>query len=126
MTDHTRQTVEEIRRRFARLPVMAPRRVKTKAGRYRVAVFDADTQGEADRLVAAMKQMEADVQDLILFAGAGQFDRSAAVALGRRGGIKGGPARAAALSPERRSEIARAAANARWNRAYGAAARTEA
>lgn len=38
----------------------------------------------------------------------------AAVALGRLGGKKGGPARAAKLSPERRSEIARKAAKARW------------
>ena len=38
----------------------------------------------------------------------------AAVALGRKGGLKGGKARAAALSKTRRSEIARAAAKARW------------
>jgi len=38
----------------------------------------------------------------------------AAVALGRRGGRVGGPARAAALSPERRREIARKAAEKRW------------
>ncbi len=33
-----------------------------------------------------------------------------------RGGKKGGPARAAKLSPERRREIARAAAKARWSK----------
>jgi hypothetical protein len=38
----------------------------------------------------------------------------AAVALGRLGGKKGGPARAKALSKERRQEIARNAAEARW------------
>lgn len=38
----------------------------------------------------------------------------AAVMLGRRGGLKGGKARAAALSPERRREIAKAAAMVRW------------
>lgn len=38
----------------------------------------------------------------------------AAVELGRLGGIKGGKARAAKLSPEERSEIARQAAIARW------------
>ena len=38
----------------------------------------------------------------------------AAVALGKLGGPKGGPARAAALSPARRSEIARKAAEGRW------------
>lgn len=39
-----------------------------------------------------------------------------AAALGRMGGLKGGPARAAALSPKRRREIAQAAARARWRR----------
>ena len=38
----------------------------------------------------------------------------AAVALGRLGGLKGGKARAKALSPEQRSEIAKNAARARW------------
>jgi hypothetical protein len=37
-----------------------------------------------------------------------------AVALGRKGGKKGGPARAAKLTPELRKEIARKAAAARW------------
>jgi hypothetical protein len=39
-----------------------------------------------------------------------------AAALGRLGGLKGGPARAAALSARRRRDIARAAARARWMR----------
>ena len=38
----------------------------------------------------------------------------AAVALGRLGGFKGGKARAAKLSPRRRKQIARDAANKRW------------
>lgn len=38
----------------------------------------------------------------------------AAVALGRKGGLKGGAARAAKLTPEQRSEIAKKAAAARW------------
>ncbi len=37
-----------------------------------------------------------------------------AVALGRLGGLKGGKARAAKLSPERRKEIAKKAVTARW------------
>jgi len=37
-----------------------------------------------------------------------------AVALGRRGGLKGGKARAAALSSTRRREIAKKAAKIRW------------
>ena len=40
----------------------------------------------------------------------------AAVELGRRGGLKGGPARAAKLTPEQRSASARMAAKARWSR----------
>jgi hypothetical protein len=38
----------------------------------------------------------------------------AAVALGKLGGAKGGPARAAALSPAKRKAIARKAAAKRW------------
>lgn len=38
----------------------------------------------------------------------------AAVALGRKGGLKGGKARAAKMTPEERSEAARKAAQARW------------
>lgn len=40
----------------------------------------------------------------------------AAVALGRRGGLKGGKARAKSLSPARRSEIAQKAAMARHSK----------
>jgi hypothetical protein len=38
----------------------------------------------------------------------------AAVALGRKGGLKGGNARAAKLSPEQRKEMAQKAVNTRW------------
>ena len=41
----------------------------------------------------------------------------AAVAPGRKGGRKGGPARAAKLTPEQRSESARKAVLARWAKA---------
>jgi hypothetical protein len=41
----------------------------------------------------------------------------AAVALGRLGGMKGGKARAAKLTPEKRAEIARRAAAKRWEKA---------
>ena len=40
----------------------------------------------------------------------------AAVALGRKGGLKGGKARAAKMTPEQRSEAARKAAAARWQK----------
>lgn len=39
----------------------------------------------------------------------------AAVELGRLGGLKGGKARAQSMTPERRSEIAKKAAEARWS-----------
>ena len=39
-----------------------------------------------------------------------------AVALGKLGGAKGGPARAKKLTPEQRSEIAKIAAEARWKK----------
>ena len=41
---------------------------------------------------------------------------AAAVSLGRRGGLKGGAARAAKMTPERRAEIAKKAAKARWSK----------
>jgi hypothetical protein len=40
----------------------------------------------------------------------------AAVALGRKGGLKGGKARADKMSAEHRSDIARKAAKARWDK----------
>ncbi len=39
-----------------------------------------------------------------------------AVQRARKAGSKGGPTRAAVLTPEQRSEIARAAASARWKK----------
>ena len=39
-----------------------------------------------------------------------------AVELGRRGGLRGGKARAANMTPEQRQEAARKAAEARWAR----------
>jgi hypothetical protein len=45
-----------------------------------------------------------------------QVKEPAAVDLGRRGGLKGGKARAASMSANRRSQIAKAAAEARCKR----------
>jgi len=42
--------------------------------------------------------------------------KAAASALGRKGGLAGGKARAKALTPQRRSEIAKKAAAARWHK----------
>jgi hypothetical protein len=45
-----------------------------------------------------------------------QAKNAAAVELGRLGGLKGGKARAAKLTPEQRSEIARNAVKKRWEK----------
>jgi hypothetical protein len=45
--------------------------------------------------------------------------RAAAAAFGRMGGKIGGPARAASLSADRKSEIAKKAAAARWKKHPG-------
>lgn len=42
--------------------------------------------------------------------------KAAAQALGRKGGLKGGKARAKALTKEQRAEIAKKAAAARWKK----------
>src|SRR6266536_69588 len=49
----------------------------------------------------------------------------AAVSLGRLGGLKGGKARAASLAPERRSDIAKTAAQARWSSGSASGSKTQ-
>jgi hypothetical protein len=56
----------------------------------------------ANVLKRMFKEAEAEGKDLL------------AVALGRRGGLKGGPARAKKLTAEERRESAKKAAAARW------------
>ncbi len=46
-----------------------------------------------------------------------KVDESRAATLGRMGGLKGGVARAASLTPEQRREIAKRAATKRWAKA---------
>jgi hypothetical protein len=46
----------------------------------------------------------------------GKDKDSAAVSLGRKGGLKGGKARFASLTPKQRHEIAKVAAAARWKK----------
>jgi hypothetical protein len=54
------------------------------------------------------------IDTIAILTGEGDGKDPAAVSLGRRGGLKGGPARKAALTPEQRKEAARKAAEARW------------
>ena len=51
--------------------------------------------------------------------GASLGKNPAAVVLGRQGGLKGGTARAKAMTPERRKAIAQKAAKARWAKEKG-------
>ncbi|MER9546044.1 histone H1 [Mesorhizobium sp. M0437] len=46
----------------------------------------------------------------------GEAEDKKPLASARKGGLKGGASRAKALTPEQRSEIARAAASARWKK----------
>jgi hypothetical protein len=52
--------------------------------------------------------------ETVVAEGLPQIKNPAAVELGRLGGKKGGVARASALSPERRKQIAQKAAMVRW------------
>jgi len=62
-----------------------------------------------------VNQLAADILRFATESGAGRDQKNpAAVALGRMGGLKGGKARAKALSPSKRARIARKAAMARW------------
>ena len=72
---------------------------------------------DVDHIAAQIVQ---EVVDAIYPSGAVKGKNPAAVALGRMGGRKGGPARAARLSKAQRSEIARKAAAARWGSRAGA------
>lgn len=71
-------------------------------------------QAESEALTARSVAMVAD--DAIEPPALPDGRNPAAVMLGRLGGLVGGRKRAAALSPERRSEIARQAADARWGK----------
>jgi hypothetical protein len=64
------------------------------------------------KLIVALSLGEADDTPEPAVADTGKDP--AAVALGRKGGLKGGAARAKALSAKKRKEIAKNAAKARW------------
>ena len=68
-----------------------------------------DEGGDGNRDVEPTRDEEPEFQ-------AHREKNPAAVALGRLGGLKGGKARAKALTPQQRSEIAKKAATARWSK----------
>lgn len=74
----------------------------------KVTVLPADTNKRAKKIVDALTGSEDKPVPQKL--------KSAAAILGRMGGLKGGKARAASLTPKERSEIAKKAAAARWGK----------
>jgi hypothetical protein len=66
----------------------------------------------ADESLAAKSILD----PIATLSGEGNGKDPAAVALGRRGGLKGGPARKKALTAAQRTEAAKVAAAARWKK----------
>lgn len=73
-------------------------------------------QGPSDVNEIAFRVFSEAISDLPVVQVTEAPKNAAAVELGRLGGLKGGAARAAALTPEQRSEIAKRAAQARWKK----------
>ena len=71
------------------------------------ADFNKRAKAIVDALTSEDKDTPLSEQELI---------KAAASAFGRKGGKVGGPARAAALTQKRRTEIAKKAAAARWGK----------
>jgi len=67
----------------------------------------------ADDIADALECTETEARERIAYL---KKHDVTAVALGRKGGLKGGPARAMALTPEQRREIGRQAAQIRWGK----------
>jgi hypothetical protein len=76
---------------------MPTRRTRPRDASQRAKVIVDIATGEAEDLVSATK-------------------RDPVSRRGRRGGLKGGKARAERLTPDRRAEIARIAAETRWKK----------
>lgn len=70
----------------------------------------------ADVIGAAVKVMKIATGEIEEDAEATPSKDTAAAKLGRKGGLKGGKARWANLTPEQRSEAASLAAQARWRK----------
>lgn len=76
----------------------------------KIKKLPTDTNLKAKAIVDALTSEDKDTtsqDDLI---------KAAAAALGRKGGLVGGKARAKSLSAKRRTEIAKKAAKARWHK----------
>ena len=100
------------------IPAVMPNRSSTRLDANELAFrIVQDATGEEDQEPTADLGADPLATPLFFSADPPPDNRNpAAVALGRLGGLKGGKARAAKLSPEERSRIAKAAAAARWKR----------
>lgn len=78
-----------------------------------------DFNSRAFQVVAELTGQSTDEPIAVFDAAPAPQKNPAAVALGRLGGLKGGRARAEKLAPKKRSELARAAAIARWKKKRG-------
>lgn len=88
-----------------------PKKLPRDANSLAARIVALSTGQEPPKLIADVKEDEANQTPELI-----PQKNSAAVALGRLGGLKGGKARAEALSKKKRSEIARLAAAARWKK----------
>jgi hypothetical protein len=70
----------------------------------------------ADEIGAACPDCHAPTERLAIHGAAARPVNPHAAMLGRLGGLRGGPARASALTAARRREIARRAARVRWKK----------
>ena len=71
---------------------------------------------DSDAIKNALRVVETAIGDSLTPKARKHRKNPHAVALGRKGGLRGGAARAANLTPEQRSQIAKAAAQARWRK----------
>ncbi len=86
-------------------PKKLPRDANARAAR----IVAISTGEEPPKLIEKPREQVAETLEL-------PQKNPAAVALGKLGGLKGGKARAKSLSKEKRAEIARIAAAARWKK----------
>jgi hypothetical protein len=77
-------------------------------------VVDLDSRRDVNQIASAVVNQTIELGDKI--APLKKKKNPAAVALGRRGGLKGGKARAEKLTPEQRRASAVKAARARWDK----------
>lgn len=82
-----------------------------KGSRRKTTKREDEAQSAVRIMETIAERSEADSQPVIT-----EEMRAVAAAFGRMGGLKGGPARAASMTKKQRSESAKKAAQARWNK----------